>query len=418
MSGASQAGADARVPRLAKGWERRCGGLSPEEGFLLSRIDGHTPWSLLREIGGFVPTEADHCLERWLEDGIVELCERAPGGSQPGASDSGCRLDPALEANLDASLDLPIEVQRQVLDIEANLERPYHELLGVPRNASTKDVKRAYFALSKLYHPDRYFRREIGSFHRRLERVFKKIIEAYELLSDPATRAEIERSLGPEPAETQPAPPSTGAKRATRKPQKLSRMEHLARLRARFKIPKHVLAERKARAREFYDAFKVASARGRWLEAASNVRLAIAFDPAEREYKRGFGEVQAEVHRVRAESLVEKAGECLAAGAPEEGLRLCEEALGYRPGDAAVNHAAARMAAETNDLERAKEYAERAVELGPDACLHHAHLAKVLRLRGERDLARTAVQEALRLDPRNPEARSEMDALRRLVRRG
>jgi tetratricopeptide (TPR) repeat protein len=195
-------------------------------------------------------------------------------------------------------------------------------------------------------------------------------------------------------------------------------MDHLARLRARFKIPKHLLAERRTRAREFYGAFKVASARGRWLEAASNARLAIAFDPGEREYKQGFAEVQGEVHRVRAETLVEKADDCLAAGRPEEGLRLCEEALGFRPGDAAVNHAAARLALEANDLERAREYAEQAAELGPGECPHHAVLAKVWRLLGDRDRARESVQQALRIDPRDLDARSEMDALRRLARRG
>jgi curved DNA-binding protein CbpA len=414
----SQTGADERVPRLAKGWERRCAGVTPEEGFLLSRIDGQTPWSLLREIGGIAPAEADECLERWIEDGIAEFSERLTPRRAPGSSAQAPALDSALARNVDPSLDISIELQHRILEIEANLDRSYHELLGISRDASARDLKRAYFALSKEFHPDRYFRKEIGGFHRRLERVFKKIVEAYELLSDPNTRAEIERALGPAIPEPEAGHPGGESKSALRQAPKLTRMDHLARLRARFKIPKQLIAERKARAREFYDAFKVASARGRWLEAASNVRLAIAFDPGEREYKRGFGEVQAEVHRVRAETLVEKAEECLAAASPEEGLRLCEEALGYRPGDAAVNHAAARMALEANDLERAREYAEQATEFGPSVCVHHAVLGKVLRLLGERDLARDSVQEALRLDPRDLDARSELDALRRLVRRG
>ena len=344
---------------------------------------------------------------------IIEAIEEAMAV----AAQKFYRTDDRLVANLDPSLDISTELQQRILEIEANIDCSYHELLGISRGSSARDIKRAYFALSKEFHPDRYFRKEIGGFHLRLERVFKKVVEAYELLSDPTTRAEIERDLGPaipEPEASQPG----DSKTALRPAPKLTRMDHLARLRARFKLPKQMLAERKTRAREFFDAFKVASARGRWLEAASNVRLAIAFDPGEREYKRGFGEVQAEVHRVRAETLIEKADECAAAGSPEEGLRLCEEALGYRPGDAAVNHAAARMALEANDLARAREYAEQAAELGPGVCLHHAALAKALRLLGERDLARESVQEALRIDPKDLEARSELDALRRLVRRG
>ena len=38
---------------------------------------------------------------------------------------------------------------------------------------------------SKEFHPDRYFRKQIGPYTRRLERIFKKVLEAHEILSDP-----------------------------------------------------------------------------------------------------------------------------------------------------------------------------------------------------------------------------------------
>jgi curved DNA-binding protein CbpA len=75
------------------------------------------------------------------------------------------------------------------------LDRPYHEILGVPANADRKALRKAYFALSKELPPDRFFRRNTGTFGKRLDRIFGKIVEAYELLSDPTARAEIERSL-------------------------------------------------------------------------------------------------------------------------------------------------------------------------------------------------------------------------------
>src|SRR5215475_10921449 len=141
------------VPHLVDGWESQGLRLTPSEGFLLSRIDGVTPWASLRQIAGMPADEVDACLARWIAQGIVALTDAPP-------SDAGAA--PAADA-LDPSLDLPLELQRRILDFEARLDRPYHDLLGVAVDADARAIKRAFFALSKEFHPDRYFRRNVGS---------------------------------------------------------------------------------------------------------------------------------------------------------------------------------------------------------------------------------------------------------------
>ncbi|MCS7240344.1 MAG: molecular chaperone DnaJ [Candidatus Bipolaricaulota bacterium] len=71
----------------------------------------------------------------------------------------------------------------------------YYEILGVPRNATQEEIKRAFRRLAKQYHPDVY-----KGDKKEAERKFRKIAEAYEVLSDPVKRAQYDRfgHVGPE----------------------------------------------------------------------------------------------------------------------------------------------------------------------------------------------------------------------------
>ena len=65
-------------------------------------------------------------------------------------------------------------------------KRDYYEVLGLGRDATDEDVKKAFRRLAMQYHPDR--NREDGA-----EAKFKEINEAYEVLSDADKRAAYDR---------------------------------------------------------------------------------------------------------------------------------------------------------------------------------------------------------------------------------
>ena len=60
--------------------------------------------------------------------------------------------------------------------------RDYYQILGVPRNASDADIKKAFRKLAREYHPD------VAKDKKKAEEKFKEINEAYEVLSDPTNR--------------------------------------------------------------------------------------------------------------------------------------------------------------------------------------------------------------------------------------
>jgi len=63
---------------------------------------------------------------------------------------------------------------------------PYEEL-GVSKDASTEDIKKAYRKLARKYHPD------VNPGDKSAEEKFKRISEAYDILGDPAKREEYDR---------------------------------------------------------------------------------------------------------------------------------------------------------------------------------------------------------------------------------
>ena len=65
--------------------------------------------------------------------------------------------------------------------------RDYYDILGVDRNASASDLKKAYRKLALKYHPDK------NPDDKEAEKIFKEAAEAYSVLSDNQKKAQYDR---------------------------------------------------------------------------------------------------------------------------------------------------------------------------------------------------------------------------------
>lgn len=175
--------------------------LGPEEGFVMSRVDGRTS---LEEICLLVPFDAQVTmlmLRRLWEIGAIEV----PGVPRELRARRLTPPPPAEPETVEEPTHAPVEPVDAVIPAEqraridafyADLERrDAFELLEVDRSVDEKGVKRAYFKLSKEFHPDRYFGRDIGPYKEKLTKIFQAVKAAFEVLSHKERRAAYEESV-------------------------------------------------------------------------------------------------------------------------------------------------------------------------------------------------------------------------------
>lgn len=166
--------------------------LRPEEAFVFSRLDGlATPKDIAHSTG--LSLEAvEAALSRLGELGALE------GHPVPKPAD----VAPVFEAPVDddfvpvSDLDISPDEQRKLWTLWKNLDRYTHyQLLGVARHATREQVKAAYYDRVAAFHPDKRFKKTLGTYKEKLETIFQRLTLAHDTLSRTKRRVEYDATL-------------------------------------------------------------------------------------------------------------------------------------------------------------------------------------------------------------------------------
>ena len=179
--------------------------LGPEDWFLLSRIDGVVSMEELFLLSPKSRDETVGMLKRLLASNLIRLpnATSAQTASSSKKEKKGKRAfelptgwptafsDFSFdEALLSVNKELDETFTKQLLYIHDHLKKiSYYQLFGLRQGAESKDIRRAFFRFSKTFHPDRFFRQELGPLKERLEAIFRWVNEANQILSDPKQRS-------------------------------------------------------------------------------------------------------------------------------------------------------------------------------------------------------------------------------------
>jgi len=190
----------------------------------------------------------------------------------------------------------------------------HYGVLGIDRTSRLKQVREAYYALARRYHPDRFRSGPLSDLLPRFEDFFMSVTESYNTLSDKERRLEYDEQLSSTPKSGEGKDADTG---------------YLAR--QNFLRGRALAAQRK------------------FTEAVTFLENAVSLDPGQAEFQLELGLVlsrnprhreEAERHLLQAIELaptvvaayVALGQMYLKAGRPGRALRMAREALRWEPG--------------------------------------------------------------------------------------
>lgn len=169
--------------------------LAAAEGFLLTRVEGSLELGQLVSLSGLREPDALRTIYGLVLSGLLER-KAWPYALKPG---SARRAEPRKEVDQPAkpATPTPRDSEAELLEFLERVSRSvnHYEVLNIATSASASEIKNAYYALARRFHPDRFHELATTPLHTRLESAFARITQAHEMLSDPDSKATYDTKI-------------------------------------------------------------------------------------------------------------------------------------------------------------------------------------------------------------------------------
>jgi curved DNA-binding protein CbpA len=176
--------------------------LRPAEASVLARAAESITLRELTSLSGIAKEDSYRAVYALSLSGLLQ---RNDWPIALGAGNSSAPIKPSA-AHRRAPKGTEVEVIDKVADVEALFARletakNHYEVLDVARLAASDEVKNAYHALARRFHPDRFHQSD-PELRNRVESAFARIAQAYETLSDQSLRADYDGGRSTKPGVT------------------------------------------------------------------------------------------------------------------------------------------------------------------------------------------------------------------------
>ncbi|MEO9233121.1 MAG: DnaJ domain-containing protein [Polyangiaceae bacterium] len=441
--------------------------LTPVDGFVLSRVDGTSSEHEIAMATGLAEVDVHDSINKLAKLGVVsvpvdpsdekkiEAPNPLPLESIPNIalSTGKIKISTIVDPAADEVVELEAANRQLVTELFAKLEKATHyDLLGVPPESDKKAIKRAYFELAAHVHPDRFFRKSLGSYKPKMEAIFARITLAHDVLTSKDRRPEYDAYLGARakarrieslsdmqavrlpvsspvapPTSSQPAPaakmldergrrellarrlgrssrapagpvsnaPTSQPKLSDAPPERSSDPDALKRL-----FEERLTQARTMQARKHMEAGDSALADDDVVSAATSYKTALSFLPDDPEISKKLGDVTERATQALADAYRKQATYEEKNGQWVEASRSWTRVAKILVGDSDVQDSAAKAIVQGGgDLHEAATFAQRAANANPESARFRKTLGSVYLAAGLKKNARRELEAAARISP-------------------